>query len=165
MVFIACTINFCTINGLYIDLICEILRSHGGEYEAQNLLGCTAVFLIECLPTFQRCMLPWLWRQYIPEDSELDLIWCSYCNNIITLLKNINFYNFNMKTGGHCHLSLLTRSEYRHTIFFQILLHITMTLQLHKLCSHGLPVSRVTTVLMNYEGCGRRRPTYVRRWG
>jgi hypothetical protein len=38
--------------------ICEISSSHGGEYEAQNLLGCTAVFLIECRPTFQRCVLP-----------------------------------------------------------------------------------------------------------
>jgi hypothetical protein len=46
MAFIACTINFCTINGVYIDLICEISSSHGGEYEAQNLLGYTAVFLI-----------------------------------------------------------------------------------------------------------------------
>jgi hypothetical protein len=25
----------------------EISGSHGGDYEAQNLLGCTAVFLIE----------------------------------------------------------------------------------------------------------------------
>jgi hypothetical protein len=25
---------------------CEISSSHGGEYEAQNLLGCTAMFLI-----------------------------------------------------------------------------------------------------------------------
>jgi hypothetical protein len=38
--------------------ICEISSSHGGEYEALNLLGCTAVFLIECRPTFQRCVLP-----------------------------------------------------------------------------------------------------------
>jgi hypothetical protein len=30
--------------------LCEISSSHGGEYEAQNLLGCTAVFLIECRP-------------------------------------------------------------------------------------------------------------------
>jgi hypothetical protein len=29
----------------------EISSSHGGKYEAQNLLGCTAVFLIECQPT------------------------------------------------------------------------------------------------------------------
>jgi hypothetical protein len=36
----------------------EISSSHGGEYEAQNLLGCTAVFLIECRPTFQRYVLP-----------------------------------------------------------------------------------------------------------
>jgi hypothetical protein len=36
---------------------CEISNSHGGEYEAQNLLGCTAVFLIDCRPTFQRCVL------------------------------------------------------------------------------------------------------------
>jgi hypothetical protein len=28
-------------------LPCEISSCHGGEYEAQNLLGCTAVFLIE----------------------------------------------------------------------------------------------------------------------
>jgi hypothetical protein len=29
-------------------LQCEISISHGGEYEAQNLLGCTTMFLIEC---------------------------------------------------------------------------------------------------------------------
>jgi hypothetical protein len=34
--------------------------------EAQNLLGCTAVFLIECRPTFQLRK-----QQYVPEDSEL----------------------------------------------------------------------------------------------
>jgi hypothetical protein len=45
-------------------LLCEISSSHGGEYEAQNLLECTAVF--ECRPTFQL-----ITRQYIPEDSEL----------------------------------------------------------------------------------------------
>jgi hypothetical protein len=37
---------------------CQISKSHGGEYEAQNLLRCTAVFLIVCLPTFQRYELP-----------------------------------------------------------------------------------------------------------
>jgi hypothetical protein len=26
--------------------------------EAQNILGCTAMFLIECRPTFQRYVLP-----------------------------------------------------------------------------------------------------------
>jgi hypothetical protein len=36
----------------------EISSSLGGKYEAQNLLGCTAVFLIECRPTFQRYVLP-----------------------------------------------------------------------------------------------------------
>jgi hypothetical protein len=36
----------------------EISSSHGGEYEARNVLGCTAVFLIECRPTFQRYVLP-----------------------------------------------------------------------------------------------------------
>jgi hypothetical protein len=40
-------------------IVCEISSSHGGEYEAQNLLGCTAVDIQ--LRT----------RQYIPEDSEL----------------------------------------------------------------------------------------------
>jgi hypothetical protein len=52
-------------------LECEISSSHGGEYEAQNLLGYTAVFLIECRPTFQRYVLPPSSGQYIPEDSEL----------------------------------------------------------------------------------------------
>jgi hypothetical protein len=64
-----------------------------GFYKAQNLLGCTAVLLIECRPTFQRYVLLPLsllalmmeaartsetsvqiqlrTRQYIPEDSEL----------------------------------------------------------------------------------------------
>jgi hypothetical protein len=81
------------------------MNTHVNSKEAQNLLGCTAVFLIECWPavfltecrpTFQRCMLPpssgrWVitlmmeaartsetsvniqlrtW-QYNPEDSEL----------------------------------------------------------------------------------------------
>jgi hypothetical protein len=57
--------------------LCEISSSHSAKYEAQNLLGCTAMFLIECRPMFQRYVLPpsspwWLrtW-QYIPEDSEL----------------------------------------------------------------------------------------------
>jgi hypothetical protein len=35
-------------------------------YEAQNLLGCTAVFLIETSVDIQSRT-----RQYIPEDSEL----------------------------------------------------------------------------------------------
>jgi hypothetical protein len=41
----------------YVNL-CEISSSHDGEYEAENLLGCTAVFLTECRPTFQRYVLP-----------------------------------------------------------------------------------------------------------
>jgi hypothetical protein len=69
---------------------CEISSSHGGEYEAQNLLGCTAVFFIECRLTFQRYVLIALMmeaahtsetlvhiqlrtQQYIPEDSELHI--------------------------------------------------------------------------------------------
>jgi hypothetical protein len=39
-------------------LPCEISSSHGGRYKAHNLLGCTAMFLIECRPTFQRYVLP-----------------------------------------------------------------------------------------------------------
>jgi hypothetical protein len=37
---------------------CELSSSHGGGYEAQNLLGYTAMFLIGCRPTFQRCVQP-----------------------------------------------------------------------------------------------------------
>jgi hypothetical protein len=55
---------------------CEISSSHSGEYEAQNLLGCTAVFLIECRPTFQRYALPpspeWSHR---PDDSGSTDLW------------------------------------------------------------------------------------------
>jgi hypothetical protein len=40
------------------SFVSEISSCHGGEYEAQNLLGCTAVFLIECRPAFQRYVLP-----------------------------------------------------------------------------------------------------------
>jgi hypothetical protein len=36
----------------------EISSSHGSEYEAQYLLGCTAMFLIECRQTFQKYVLP-----------------------------------------------------------------------------------------------------------
>jgi hypothetical protein len=71
-------------------IFCEILSSHGSKYEAQNLLGCTAMFLTECRLTFQRYVLPdtlmmvaartsetsvdiqlrtW---QSMPEDSELQ---------------------------------------------------------------------------------------------
>jgi hypothetical protein len=32
--------------------VCEISSSRGGDYETHNLLGRTAVFLIECRPTF-----------------------------------------------------------------------------------------------------------------
>jgi hypothetical protein len=36
----------------------DILSSHGGKYEAQNLLGCTAMFLIECDRRFRgKCCL------------------------------------------------------------------------------------------------------------
>jgi hypothetical protein len=35
----------------------DISSSHGGEYEAQNLLGCTAVFLTECRPTIQIALM------------------------------------------------------------------------------------------------------------
>jgi hypothetical protein len=37
---------------------CSTLLENLIQFEAQNLLGCTAVFLIECQPTFQRYVLP-----------------------------------------------------------------------------------------------------------
>jgi hypothetical protein len=39
---------------LKIDCVCVKFVLN----EAQSVLGCTALFLIGCLPTFQRCMLP-----------------------------------------------------------------------------------------------------------
>jgi hypothetical protein len=50
-------------------LLCVISSPHGGEYEAQNLLVCTAVLLIEMSVDIQLRT-----RQYIPEDSELLLL-------------------------------------------------------------------------------------------
>jgi hypothetical protein len=59
----------------------EISSSHGGKYEAQNLLGCTAVFLTECrfialkmeaARTSETSVdIQLRTRQYIPQDSEL----------------------------------------------------------------------------------------------
>jgi hypothetical protein len=60
---------------------CEISSSRGGEYEAQNLLGCTAVFLIECRPTFQLRT-----RQYVPEDSDLKGMEC-FPNTFFAIFK------------------------------------------------------------------------------
>jgi hypothetical protein len=52
----------------------ETSSSHSGEYESQNLLGCTAMFLIGCRPTFQMCVLPpssgW-WVSLAPKDHWL----------------------------------------------------------------------------------------------
>jgi hypothetical protein len=75
-----------------VSKVCEISSSHGDEYEAQNLLGCTAVFLIECRPVSEvhaASIIALMMeaartsetsvdiqlgtRQYIPEDSELYL--------------------------------------------------------------------------------------------
>jgi hypothetical protein len=64
------------------NLTCEISSSHGGEYEAQNVLGCTAVFLIGSRPalmmeaacTFETSVdIQLRTQQYIPEDSELQV--------------------------------------------------------------------------------------------
>jgi hypothetical protein len=49
-------------------IIYETSSPHGGEYEAQNLLGCTAASLIQSRPTFQLTT-----GQNIPEDSELRI--------------------------------------------------------------------------------------------
>jgi hypothetical protein len=60
---------------LELHIPCEISSSHGGEYEAQNLLGCTAVFIalmMEAARTSETLvdirLRTW---QYIPDDSEL----------------------------------------------------------------------------------------------
>jgi hypothetical protein len=60
--------------------------------EAQNFLGCTAVFLIRCRPTFQRCVLPpslspWWWRQHAPLKSH------DKGNPAVFILSNV-FYNW-----------------------------------------------------------------------
>jgi hypothetical protein len=70
-------------------LPCEISSSHGGEYEAQNLLRCTAVFLIEFSDIRAASIIALMMeaartsdtsvhiqlrtRQYIPEGSQLQI--------------------------------------------------------------------------------------------
>jgi hypothetical protein len=67
-------------------LCCEISSSHGGESEAQNLLGCTAVFLIECWTTFLRYTLPpssgrWVYVKFlIVFHTEADGVHMSTSN-------------------------------------------------------------------------------------
>jgi hypothetical protein len=36
--------------------MCEILGSHGGEYDAECLLGCCAVYYYRNRPMFQTCL-------------------------------------------------------------------------------------------------------------
>jgi hypothetical protein len=48
----------CVLQHRNCNEVCDISSSPGGEYEAQNLLGCTAVFLTDCRPTFPRSVLP-----------------------------------------------------------------------------------------------------------
>jgi hypothetical protein len=54
--------------------VCEISSSHCGEYEAQNLLGCTAIIalMMEAARTSETSIdIQLRTRQYIPEDCEL----------------------------------------------------------------------------------------------
>jgi hypothetical protein len=46
--------------------------------EAQSLMGCTAVFLIECRQTFQRCVLPpspgrWMMEAVRTSETSVDI--------------------------------------------------------------------------------------------
>jgi hypothetical protein len=64
--------------------MCKISSSQGGEYEVQNLLGCTAVFLTEALRMEAACTsetsvyIQLRTRHYIPEDSELQELYNVY---------------------------------------------------------------------------------------
>jgi hypothetical protein len=58
------------VSSFKILLTCEISSSHGGEYEAQNLLGCTAVFLIECRRFRGTCCL-----HHRPDNGESTYLW------------------------------------------------------------------------------------------
>jgi hypothetical protein len=51
-------------------LLCEILSSHGGEYEVQNcLLGCTAL-MMEAARSSETLVDSYFTWQYIPEDNS-----------------------------------------------------------------------------------------------
>jgi hypothetical protein len=56
------------------ERIRRISGSHGGEYEAQNLLGCTAVMMEAARTSETSVDIQLRTRQYIPEDSELHFV-------------------------------------------------------------------------------------------
>jgi hypothetical protein len=69
----SCLQNYFTPNGNSFCW-CEILGSHGGEYENDSFLRCSAVKSCWSRPTFQRCVIPsspWRWRQYAPNWRRL----------------------------------------------------------------------------------------------
>jgi hypothetical protein len=84
---------------------CEISSSHGGKYEAQNLVGCTAVFLIERRPTFQRCILPPL--SQLPTRPYKEL------NTILSHSHTIPLFPFYF--GSPTHLPLARFLDYHHS--------------------------------------------------
>jgi hypothetical protein len=100
--------------------------------EAQNLLGCTAVFLIECRQTFQRCVLPpssemitiqLRTRQYIPEDSELHIRRRENLKSL-PIYNGITRYFFPFLTGLISYVGLLMRESiqcYKVNIFMNVL--------------------------------------------
>jgi hypothetical protein len=52
--------------------MCEISSSHGGEYEAQNLLEWVIALMMEAARTSETLVdIQLRTRKYIPEDSEL----------------------------------------------------------------------------------------------
>jgi hypothetical protein len=110
----------------------EISSSHGGEYEVQSLLRCTAMFLNGFQPTFQRLVLPLIalikeaantsetsveiqirTRQYIPEDSELQL--CFKLMNWVIHFAKINAIH-------NVILDFLTFSAFPHCDLYSALL-------------------------------------------
>jgi hypothetical protein len=75
-------------------LSCEILSSHGGEYDVQNcLLGCTASIsslMMEAVRTSETSVDNYFTRQYIPEDNSellLSVLCCCVKYNLCHLCR------------------------------------------------------------------------------
>jgi hypothetical protein len=122
--------EYCAVTTSNIIIVDEICSFHGSDCEAQNLLGCIAVFLFECRPTFHASIRALMMEaartsetsvyiqlrtlQYIPEDSELHSCCCSKARSSCPPFASIQF----TQTLNNQHILVLSATQ---TFVFRIM--------------------------------------------
>jgi hypothetical protein len=78
---------------------CEISSSHSGEYEAQNLLGCTAVFFVERRPG--RHSIKNNYEHGSTSQKILSFLFfvCIFVSDIYTKITALECYGYNTKSS------------------------------------------------------------------